>query len=161
MQLIIVCETRSSCKSDYKYIKGALDFYYKERTFSIKKIFATSKSELIKQDKKINKEIASYTGESKVVIFADTDNYDDELNNKIINYVHKHQYDLVWMRSDIEEVFLGRKVEQRNKETEANNFLIQKEKILSNLDNLDILDPMTKAKSSNFLVILDKYLERK
>lgn len=161
MQLIIVCETRASCKSDYKYIKSVLDYYYKERTFAIKKIFATNKSELIKKDNKIRNEINSYSGESVVILFADTDNNDNKLNDRIIDYVEKHNYDIVWMNSNIEEVFLGRKVRDDEKDDEADKYLIRYLHILPNLTNLSNPNPLNVNKTSNILLIFDKYLERK
>lgn len=48
IRLIVICETRSSSKTDYKYIKSVIDYYYKPRSYSIKPIYATSKPELIK-----------------------------------------------------------------------------------------------------------------
>ena len=73
IRLIVVCETRASSKTDYKYIKSVIDYYYKPRSYSIKPIYATSKPELIKQDKKIEKEINDYPGQAIVVLFADVD----------------------------------------------------------------------------------------
>jgi len=86
IRLIVVCETRASSKTDYKYIKSVIDYYYKPRSFSIKPIYATSKTELIKQDRKIEKEINDYPGQTIVVLFADVDLDSDNLNNKIISY---------------------------------------------------------------------------
>ncbi len=51
-ELIVIIETRASNGSDWMYIKSALDYYYKPRTYGIKKIFANCKSELINQTKK-------------------------------------------------------------------------------------------------------------
>ena len=59
IELILIMETRSSNKSDYMYIKSTLDYYYEPKTYGIKKIFATTKSLLIKQDKK-NRKIMQY-----------------------------------------------------------------------------------------------------
>lgn len=161
MQLIIVIETRSSNQSDYKYIKSVIDYFYKPRSFTIKKIFASSKSELIRQDKKINKEIADYPDESKIIVFADTDKNDDALNSKIIGYTNKNKFDLVWMNSDVEEVFLGRKVNKRNKGKEADNYLVHYQKILPSLTNLENDNPLKFNKTSNILLVLNKYLEKK
>ena len=97
MQLIIVCETRSSSKSDYKYIKSVLDYFYEPRSFSIKKIFASSKTSLIKQDSKISRIMSSYPGKSFAVLFTDVDSKDDQLNNEIMNYARNRNFALVWM----------------------------------------------------------------
>lgn len=161
MQVIVVCETRSSSKSDYKYIKSVFDYFYKPRSFAIKKIFASSKPELIKQDKKISKEIADYNGESKVIIFADVDDNDGNLNKRIEDYATMCGYELVWMNGDIEEVFLGHKVKGNKKTDEANKYLIQYLNILPKLTNLQEKDVLSKSKTSNILLVLDRFLERK
>ena len=53
IELILIMETRSSNQLDYMYVKSTIDYYYQSRTFGITKIFATSKSQLTKQDNKI------------------------------------------------------------------------------------------------------------
>ena len=161
IRLIVVCETRASSKTDYKYIKSVIDYYYKPRSYSIKPIYATSKSELIKQDKKIEKEISDYPGQVVVVLFADVDLGNDNLNNKIINYCNNKKYELVWMNGTIEEVFLGRKVSNKQKTKEANKYLEHYLKILPLLNNLDNSSALTSNRSSNIILVLDKILERK
>lgn len=161
IRLIVVCETRASSKTDYKYIKSVIDYYYKPRSFSIKPIYATSKSELIKQDKKIEKEINDYPGQTIVVLFADVDLGDDNLNNKILNYCNNKKYELVWMNGTIEEVFLGRKINNKQKTKEANKYLEHYLKILPLLNNLENSSALTSNRSSNILLVLDKILDRK
>lgn len=161
IRLIVVCETRASSKTDYKYIKSVIDYYYKPRSYSIKPIYATSKSELIKQDKKIEKEINNYPGQTIVVLFADVDLGDDNLNNKIINYCNNNKYELVWMNGTIEEVFLGRKISNKQKTKEANKYLEHYLKILPLLNNLDNSSALTSNRSSNIILVLDKILDRK
>lgn len=161
IRLIVVCETRASSKTDYKYIKSVIDYYYKPRSCSIKPIYATSKPELIKQDKKIEKEINDYPGQAIVVLFADVDLDDNDLNNRIISYCNNKKYELVWMNGTIEEVFLGRKISNKQKTKEANKYLEHYLKILPALNNLDNSSALTSNRSSNIILVLDKILDRK
>lgn len=80
-ELIIIVDTRSSNRSDWMYIKSALDYYYKSRTYGIKKIFATSKTELINQTNKVNEYILKSQGEPIVLLCADYDRK-EKLNEK-------------------------------------------------------------------------------
>ena len=160
IELIIIMETRSSSKSDWMYIKSTIDYYYKPRSCSLKKIFARTKTELIKQDAKINNLINSTERISNVIICADYDR-DEELNSIIEKYCIDNSYDLVWMNLDVEDVYLGRQVSKNNKTKEAISFQKMSDKLLPKLQNLNINDPLSSKHSSNLLIILDKYIERK
>ena len=161
IRLIVICETRSSSKTDYKYIKSVIDYYYKPRSYSIKPIYATSKPELIKQDNKIENEIKHYPGQAIVVLFADVDLDDNDLNSKIISYCNNKKYELVWMNGTIEEVFLGRKINNKQKTKEANKYIEHYLKILPALNNLNNPSALTTNQSSNILLVLDNILDRK
>lgn len=160
IELILIMETRSSNKSDYMYIKSTLDYYYEPRTYGIKKIFATTKSLLIKQDKKIEKLCNTTERKPVIIVIADYDQ-DEPLNDIITKYCLNKSYDLIWMNSDVEEVYLGEKIKRKDKEKKAIAFQIKKNKLIPKLNNLSETNPLNKSKSSNILTILDKYLTRK
>ena len=160
IELILIMETRSSNKSDYMYIKSTLDYYYEPRTYGIKKIFATTKSLLIKQDKKIEKLCNTTERKPVIIVIADYDQ-DEPLNDIITKYCLNKSYDLIWMNSDVEEVYLGEKIKRKDKEKKAITFQIKKNKLIPKLNNLSETNPLNKSKSSNILTILDKYLTRK
>ena len=159
MQLILVLETRPSCNSDYRYIKATIDYFYKPRSFSIKPVYAKNKSELVKQDTKIEEIIKRYVGVSKVVVCADYDCETSPENTVLESYCNEHGYDLVWMNTNIEHVYLN-KTSVKNKEKESVNFLRKSEKILAKLTNLSEPNPLNLTPSTNLIVVLDKYLEK-
>ena len=161
MQIILVMETRASCESDYRYIKSAIDFFYVERTFKISKIFAKTKSELIKCDKKIREYTNKYQGTTKVIVCADYDNSNHPDNAPLIDYCANNSYDLVWMNIDVEDVFLGRTVSDKDKNKESLNFLKRRNVYLSSNTVLNNPSPLIKRPASNLLVVLDQYLQRK
>ena len=158
IELVFVMETKSSSKTDWMYIKSTIDYYYKPRTYSLKKIFAKSKSELIQQERKIKDAIKSTERIAQVIICADYDR-EEQLNNKIINYCRDNKYDLVWMNLDIEDVYLQRQVKERNKVKEAINFQKRKDTLILAL-NLNNNFPLRERHSSNILLVLDKYITR-
>ena len=159
IELILIMETRSSNQSDYMYIKSTIDYYYQPRTFGITKIFATSKSQLTKQDNKIKNACKKTSRTPVIVVIADYD-YDEKLNEEIKIYCKNNSINLIWMNSDIEDVYLGEKTKRKEKEKSAIAFQISKDKLLPNLKNLSEIDPLKKNKCSNILIILDKYLKR-
>ena len=160
-QLILVFETRASCESDYIYVKAAIDHFYVERRHKITPIYAKTKSELINCEKRIQSRIDKNRDDSKVILFADYDKKDDPNNAKIEKYCLDKSFDLVWLNLDIEEVFLGRRVEKRAKEREALNFLKKKQTYLSSNQVLANPTPLDKHPSSNLLLVLDRHLRRK
>ncbi len=161
MQLIMIFETRASCKSDYRYVKSAMDYFYVERSYKLTPLFASSKSELTNQEGKIKKYKGLYAGDSAVIICADYDREDDENNAPISLHCKRCGYELVWMNRNVEEVFLGKSVPSRQKEKESTAFLRKKETYLSTIHTLDNKEPLLKHPSSNLLVVLDKYINRK
>jgi len=71
------------------------------------------------------------------------------------------KYELVWMNGTIEEVFLGKKVSNKQKTKEANKYLEHYLKILPSLNNLENSSALTSSRSSNIILVLDKILDRK
>lgn len=160
MQLILVMETRKSCNSDYRYIKTTIDYFYKPRSYSIKPVYAKTKSELLNQEKKINDERSKYNGESIVAVCADYDRPDDLLNEQLIKYCTNKAFELIWMNRNIEHVYLDQAI-VADKEKMSRTFLKNADFILSALTNLNNNSPIKCMRSSNILCVLDKYLERK
>ena len=159
IKLVFVMETRPSNKSDWMYIKSTIDYFYKPRTFALDKIFATSKSELVQQGKKINSKMDDSNRKTKVIIVADYDREED-LNDTIIEYCINNNYDLVWMNLDVEDVYLGKQVSNNHKKSEAIKFQSKKHKLLPKLSGLGNDNPLNARHTTNLLLVLDKYITR-
>jgi len=160
MQIILVVESNRKSASDFKYVNKAIKYFYKRQTNQIKPIFAGGKSNLIKQTKNIELMIKKYKGDSAVIIIADTDIKDTQQNNKLITYCNKYNYKLVWMNKDVEDVFLGKRISNKDKTAEANNYLTKPD---SCLDKINLSDDSNKIKehSSNMLCVFDNYYKRR
>lgn len=65
------------------------------------------------------------------------------------------------MNVNVEDVFLGKTVPDKDKNRESLNFLKRKDTFLSSNVVLNNKSPLLKRSASNLLVVLDKYLKRK
>ena len=128
MQLILLFETTMNNKSDYKYVRSYILNVGLNRKFKLSPLYLNGKGNFNKCEKNIRSLIKDYQGESKVIMFIDVDstsiNFDQvRLNRDIMNYCHKNDYDLVWFKRTIEEVFWGERINQSNKNNKADEFL--------------------------------------
>lgn len=171
LQLIFCVETNKQADTDWVYIDETLKEYYQlPNQVKRSKINMETKSKY--NSRKVLGEIEKQTkwyknhahGETKVIYCIDTDAYESNYEHKkeldeIKNFCETHNYDLIWFCHDVEEVFIGKQVENSQKKKEAGAFRsnggiksVREEK----LSATDI-----KSKCSNVLRILDKHLERK
>lgn len=106
----------------------------------------------------------SQKNRSEVIYCFDCDEYDTKPQdanflNTVEQYCKSCGADFVWFCKDIERTYLGKKVEKNQKKDEARKF---KEKNLIHKINASQLSVSEYQKNtSNILLILDKYLERK
>lgn len=164
IELIFIIETNKQNNSDYMYIKSTLDYYYGQRVCGITPIYAKTKTELTKQDSKIKKAIEQCKKSQRTPIPIIVADYDREefSNEVIINYCQKNNYDLIWMNTTIEDVYLKIKLKRsQDKHKYAQSFMQKKDKLLKELNNLSELEPLNHPQSSNILLIIDKYITRK
>lgn len=171
LQLIFVVETDKKCNSDWMYIKDTVEYFYEYERTQIKfsQVYMGGKWKYTKTEKEINKLITQYKSSAKdnqsAVIFCfDCDNYDVEQEDAQFlkaskKYCDEKGYEFVWFCKDIERVYLGKKVNDKEKKSKASNF---KEKGLIANVNLNRLSVDSyRANSSNIMCILDKFKELK
>ena len=133
MLLIIVTEGDSKAATDWKYVKSFLDAHYDIRNKAkLKPIFLSSKSKFMTAQNKLKPEIDAFfrmrvkgNDRVEVVMCFDTDFGGDgqEQNSRIEQYSKERGYHLVWMHRDVEEVFLGQRVDDKAKVQQSNRFL--------------------------------------
>lgn len=124
-------------------------------------IFTGNKSELIRQDKKVIPYIRNYDGKTRIFIVADYDREDDILNQRIEEYAKNSMIEIIWMNRDIEEVYWGSRVSDKQKENYAKSFNSNYATLLAKANNLSNETPSSRISSSNILCVFDKYLTRK
>ena len=162
LNLIFVVEANNISQSDYMYIKRIIGEYYTIGFNQLYAIYAGSKSNLIKQDKRIEKMIKDLPGQSHIIIVADVDsptNIAYSLNEPIEKYCKDKKYDIVWMNLTVEDVVLGETIVSREKAKKAIAFS-RKNKLCINIDSLKCINPKNRRKSTNLFLIIDKYLKR-
>ena len=173
VQLIIVVETNRKNKSDWMYIKTAIDHFYSYDRSEIKfsPVYMDSKNKY--RDKNIENEIEklikTYSDAvkgniSKVIYCFDCDNYDTDSSDlqfirNAENYCRKKGFDFVWFCKDIERVFLNKKVSRNKKQEEAAKFISKK--MIQKVKTENLSANTYRNAASNVLSVLDKYLVRK
>lgn len=164
MQLIFLFETNKTSKSDYKYVRSYLLNTGMDRKFKFSPLYLNGKGNYDKFENKINSLIKDYQGISKVFMFIDVDsislNYDQaKLNKDIINYCKEKDFEIIWFKRTIEEVFWGEKTPQNKKNTKADEFL--RKNIITKIDysilNKETYDTL-KNGESNLKFVFDKFI---
>ena len=166
-QLVFCFETNNRAGTDYVYVKDTLErFYELDKLEPIKPIYMGGKQKYNSKDieKKIKSLTKDYPGKIKIFYCIDTDHIDTnpvqvkEFKN-ISDYCNAHGYEMIWFCRDIEEVYLGSSVPDKEKVSKAKTFRTGKgiDKVSKN--RLDGKEPH--AGTSNILRVLDKYLTRK
>lgn len=168
LQIVFCVETNKRAATDSIYIKETIDaLYYVGNDININYVFMGTKTKY--NAKEVVKEINSCKREFKigntVVIYCvDTDRYDCDQNHarqlkEIEKYTKDNGYKLVWFCHDIEEVYIGESVSDDKKVSCAADFK-KKEKIKTvNISKFNTRE--YQKNSTNILLVLDEYLERK
>ena len=141
MQFIIVNESDSQAQIDYQYIRAFIDRHYPNarRRVRFTPVFLSGKPHFGEKEKEISQKIKDYASlnlyggrekprQTVVCFFLDVDEgaEAERLNPEIRAYCKTRGYHLVWFRRDVEEVFLGRQVSDKEKRSEVVSFLRKK-----------------------------------
>ena len=162
MILLILVETSKSNGSDVFYIKSVLDEYYSDNENIIYKwIYMNGKTKYNRYESQIEK-YKKQNKNVKIFICFDLDsdeNQDKKLNDSIFEYARKNNYEAIWFKDDIEEVFLGKKINNNDKKQKAYSFIVTDS--IKNIDTKRLSNENKKlSKTSNIMLVLDKYLTR-
>ena len=103
-------------------------------------------------------------GSTVVIYFVDLDDINSnpeqvKLNDEIKAFVKENGYEEVWFCRDIEEVFLGRRVDKSEKTKLAIDFV--KKDAVNGVQKDQLMHTKPCKGVSNIITVLDKYLERK
>lgn len=104
--------------------------------------------------KEIQRLIKDYAGDTKVIYCIDTDsfemNQDHARELKEINeYCNKNGYDMIWFCHEVEEVYLGRRVSDKQKVKEAGDF--RRKNMISNISEDLLRCTEIRTRASNIL----------
>lgn len=171
LQLIFVVETDLKCKSDWIYIKDTIEQFYQYNRTQVKftPVYMAGKGKYIKKEKEISKltsqySAASKTNQSRVIYCFDCDDYDSKPeDSKFLEsarrYCNDRKADFVWFCKDIEQVYLGKRIDKSKKKNEAAHFKAQKGILHIRAEQL--IHTKYKPGASNIMEILNQYLDQK
>ena len=171
LQLIFAVETNKTCKSDWIYIKDTISKFYTINQAQIKlsTVYMDGKSNYIKKQKEVKSLISQYfksskSNKSQAIYCFDCDEYDKKPEDmqfleRAKNFCKDNEYEFVWFCKDIERVYLGKKVDDSKKREESTRF--KSRCIIDNINEQDLSVSEYRQNTSNILVVLDKFIERK
>ena len=166
--VVFLFEANSQSKSDYYYVRSVLKTFYDSRVI-LEKIFCGSKCELYSNSTKtkIKNAIKKHPDADQYfyVFFADVDtgtNADKERNKKIEEFsaTYGENASIVWFNPYIEDLFLGKKVPDKDKAKMARQFFSTCTKSDFDETKLSYNKPLTKLHSSNILLIFNKIFSK-
>lgn len=101
---------------------------------------------------------------SVVIYCFDCDEYDTNQEDLVFldkaeQYCAYHDYDFVWFCKDVEQVYLGKKVDKGKKKKEAEAFRCRR--IIESISANQLSAEKYRIGTSNIMKVLDKYLERR
>lgn len=127
VQFIFVVETNKKYKSDWIYIKDTIDYFYEYERTQVKfsPVYMDGRGKYRKKEKEVKSLISQYKATSKSnqsrVIYC----FDCDDNN----------YDFVWFCKDVEQVYIGKKVDDSKKNKEAAMF--KAKKLITKVDEVN------------------------
>ena len=106
----------------------------------------------------------SNNNQSVVIYCFDCDDYDSnqrdsEFLDEVKEYCEDNGYRFVWFCKDIEQVYLNKKV--ADKEKKSVSFSFKEKKLIESVDCSKLLVDAYRSNTSNIMRILDQYLKRK
>ena len=167
LQLIFVVETDKKCNSDWIYIKDTINHFYQYNQAQVKlqPVYMGGKGNYVKKEKEISTLIAQYasaskSNQSRVIYCFDCDDFDSRPSDmqfleKSQRYCMERKADLVWFCKDIERVYLGKKVDKRQKKWEAADF--KAKKLIHKVKAKQLSTTRYLPNTSNIMNILDQY----
>ena len=166
LQLLFVVEANKKSKTDWIYIKETIDRFYKYDVAHLKlsAVYMEGKNKYLSKEKEVNLLISQYSGASannvtKVIYCFDCDDYDSnpvdkEFLEKTQEFCKAKNYEYVRFCKDIERVYLGKKVEDGHKNSEATRF--KANKLIDGVSKSRLNGKSISHNMSNILSVLDR-----
>ncbi len=167
IQLILCVEADKRAQTDNMYIKQTISRFYKiDNSVKLSFVNMGGKSNYKNNDvkRKVKQLCQDYRiGSTVVIFFVDLDDINSnpeqvKLNDEIKAFVKENGYEEVWFCRDIEEVFLGRRVDKSEKTKLAIDFV--KKGSISDISKDRLMGTKEAKGYSNLMIVLDKHLKR-
>ena len=107
---------------------------------------------------------ASKGNKSKVKYCFDCDEYDNKIEDltflkTVKKYCDDRGYDFIWFCKDVEQVYIGKRVDNSKKKNESTKF--KKNNLITKVDVHRLSGRDYRIKTSNIMTVLDSYQELK
>lgn len=171
LQLIFVVETNKKCQSDWIYIKDTIERFcdFDSLHTKLSPLYMDGKAKYkgkVREIKDLEKKFASQSKENRTVVLYcfDCDNYDtspedERFLKEAREFCNDHGYEFVWFCKDIERVYIGKKVEDKQKKAEAEKF--KRQQGIDKVDASKLEYRNYTNGCSNLIGILSEYLSFK
>ena len=173
LQLVFVVETNKKCNSDWIYIKDTVEHFYEYDRTQIKfsTVYMDGKGKYKSKEKQVAQFVRQYSAmsnanHSKVLYCFDCDDYDSNPNDQKFlkeakQYCDSKGYDFVWFCKDVEQVYIGKRVDDSQKKKESVSFKARK--AINKVDKLRLMADSCRIGTSSIMRVLDcnKELKRK
>jgi hypothetical protein len=171
VQLIFVVEANKSCKSDWIYIKSTIDYFYEYNRTGLKlsPVYMDGKGKYKQKEKEVKSLISQYSkvskgNKSKVIYCLDCDECDSKSEDltflkTVKKYCDDRGYDFIWFCKDVEQVYIGKRVDKSQKKNESTKF--KKNNLITKVDVHRLSGRDYRIKTSNIMTVLDSYQELK
>ena len=165
LQLVFVVETNKKCNSDWIYIKDTVEHFYEYDRTQIKfsTVYMDGKGKYKSKEKQVAQFVRQYSAmsnanHSKVLYCFDCDDYDSNPNDQKFlkeakQYCDSKGYDFVWFCKDVEQVYIGKRVDDSQKKKEA--ALFKAKKRINTVDKARLAVDRYRTNTSNIMSVLD------
>lgn len=167
IQMIFIVETNEKTKSDNRYIKKLLDKIYDKTSNEIQYRFIEMGTKYQYNSHKVVSKRDAFIklnadGINHVIYCFDTDRIDNNATHNLElkereDFCKRNNYEFVWSCYDIENVFLGHSVSDKDKEKESRNFFRKEFELTQKLKNCLSSNCMTNRHSNILLVLKSIY----
>ena len=172
VQLIFCIETNKQADTDFIYINEVIkEFYQLDPHIKISPVYMNGRGNFNTHNteskvSKLKKEYAAANSESATYVLycLDCDRYDSNPEDRAFLISVKQYCDddedrqFVWFCRDVEDVFLGKQVEKKQKHSEAVRF--QTSKKIKSLNTALLSVSGFRQHYSNLCLVLDEFLTR-
>lgn len=162
-QLLFCVEADKKSRTDYQYIEAVIKhFFVEDRKIIYRPIFMGGKAKYTSKTvlNEIAKRKKDFNGITDVIYFIDTDNYNSsQQDRRILDDIRKfcvaNAYELVYYTKDVEDVFLGETIENKEKVKRVADF--KRKKLINNVPEQRLRAEDIRQHCSNILIVLEKY----
>ena len=168
-QFIFVVEADRKCKSDWIYIKDTMDHFYHYDSSNVKlsPVYMAGRGNYKKKEREIAGLISQYraggkANHSNLLYCFDCDDYDtsqkdSEFLKSAEKYCRERDAAFVWFCKDVEQVYIGRSIENSQKKKMAAAFKEREQ--IREIRSRQLSAEVYRNQTSNILRVLDSYSE--